>query len=48
MLLLTSWLADALDVGFTVTGFWPAVGGAIVITVVTWILDAFVVPRDER
>jgi putative membrane protein len=48
MLLLTSWLADVLDIGFTVTGFWPAVGGAIVITVVTWILDGLLAPRDER
>ena len=48
MLLLTSWLADVLDIGFTVTGFWPAVGGAIVITVVTWILDGFVESREER
>ena len=48
MLLLTDWLADALDIGFRVTGFWPAVGGAIVITVVTWILDGFVESREER
>lgn len=41
MLLLTSWVADKLDIGFHVTGFWPAVLGAIVITVVTWIVDAF-------
>ena len=39
MLKLTSWLADKLDIGFHVEGFWPAVGGAIVITVVTWIVD---------
>jgi putative membrane protein len=48
MLLLTSELADALDIGFRVTGFWPAVGGAIVITVVTWILDGFVESREDR
>ena len=48
MLLLTGWLADVFDIGFEVTGFWPAVGGAIVITVVTWILDGFVQRRDER
>jgi putative membrane protein len=48
MLLLTSELADALDIGFRVTSFWPAVGGAIVITVVTWILDALVEPREKR
>ena len=39
MLLLTSWVAGRLDLGFTVTGFWPAVGGAIVISLVTWALD---------
>jgi putative membrane protein len=39
MLLLTGWLAEELDIGFRVTGFWPAVGGAIVITVVTWVVD---------
>ena len=48
MLLLTGWLADVFGIGFEVTGFWPAVGGAIVITVVTWILDGFVQSRDER
>jgi putative membrane protein len=42
MLKLTSWLADQLDIGFHVEGFWPAVGGAIVITVVTWIVDSVV------
>jgi putative membrane protein len=42
MLLLTGWLAEQLDIGFVVTGFWPAVGGAIVITVVTWIVDGLI------
>jgi putative membrane protein len=42
LLLLTSWLADKFDIGFVVTGFWPAVGGAIVITVVTWIVDSLI------
>jgi putative membrane protein len=36
MLQLTSWLAGKLDVGFHVDGFMTAVGGAIVVTVVTW------------
>jgi len=48
MLLLASELADALDIGFRVTGFWPAVGGAIVITVVTWILDGMTESREDR
>jgi len=42
MLGLTSWLAGLLDIGFHVTGFWPAVLGAVVITVVTWIVDGLV------
>ena len=42
LLLLTGWVADKLDIGFEVTGFWPAVGGAIVITVVTWIVDGLI------
>src|SRR3954451_15250263 len=42
LLLLPSWVADQLGVGFHVTGFWPAVGGAIVITVVTWIVDGVI------
>jgi putative membrane protein len=42
MLLLTGWLADVLDVGFEVDGFWTAVVGAIVITVVTWVVDALI------
>ncbi len=40
MLLLTGWLAEQLGLGFRVDGFWSAVGGAVVITVVTWALDA--------
>jgi putative membrane protein len=42
LLMLTSWVADKLDIGFDVSGFWPAVGGAIVITVVTWIVDSLI------
>lgn len=41
MLMLTSSLADALDIGFRVKGFWTAVGGSIVITLVTWAVDSF-------
>lgn len=36
MLLFTEWLVDLFDVGFYVDGFWTALGGAIVITIVTW------------
>ncbi len=46
MLLLTGWLSGQLGLGFQVAGFWTAVGGAIVITVATWLLE--LVLRDER
>ena len=36
MLQLTAWLSGKLDLGFHVDGFLTAVGGAIVITIVTW------------
>jgi len=45
MLMLTGWLAEELGLGFRVTGFWPAVGGAIVITVVTWLVDRLIGDR---
>lgn len=48
MLLLTGKLADWLDISFVVDGFWTAVGGAIVITLVTWIVDGFVGEPDDR
>ncbi len=47
MLLLTSELAEALDIGFRVDGFWTAVGGAVVITVTTWVVDR-VLDEDRR
>jgi putative membrane protein len=47
LLLLTGWIADLLDVGFHVDGFWPAVGGAIIISITTWILDAIVGVGDR-
>ena len=46
MLRLTGWLAGELDIGFTVTGWWPAIGGAIVITLTTWVVDGIL--GDER
>ena len=48
MLMLTGWLAEQLDIGFRVTGFWPAVGGAIVVTVVTWVVDGLIGPDKDR
>jgi putative membrane protein len=39
MLLLTSKIADTLDLGFHVDGFWTAVWGSIVISLVGWAVD---------
>lgn len=39
MLLLTSWIAGLLDVPFHVDGFWSAVLGGLVISVVSWLLN---------
>ena len=36
MLLLTSWIAEGMDLGFRVDGFWPALLGALIISVVSF------------
>jgi putative membrane protein len=46
MLLLTARLADAFDIGFTVDGFWTAVIGSLVITVVGWGVRTALPSRD--
>jgi putative membrane protein len=46
MLMLTSWISGKLDLGFHVDGFWTALGGALVITVATWLLG--LVLKDDR
>lgn len=40
MLMLVGWLAGQLDVGFYVDGFWWAVLGSLVITIVSSAMDA--------
>jgi putative membrane protein len=47
MLMLTGWLAEQLDIGFRVSGFWPAVGGAIIITITTWLVDSLIGTRES-
>jgi putative membrane protein len=39
MLMLTSSLSDTLGLGFRVAGFWAAFWGALVVTLVSWILS---------
>jgi putative membrane protein len=46
MLMLTAQIADWLDIGFHVEGFWNALGGSIVITLVNWGTAAIVKDND--
>ena len=39
MLLLASWLAGLLDIGFAVDGFWPAFWGGLIISIVSAVLS---------
>ncbi|MFF0108945.1 phage holin family protein [Streptomyces hirsutus] len=46
MLLLTSWLADVFDLSFHVEGFWTAVLGGLVVSVVSWALNVVLPDGD--
>ena len=45
MLLLTEWIAEQLELSFRVDGFWPALLGALIVTVVSFLIN--VVLPDE-
>jgi putative membrane protein len=47
MLLLTSWITGKLDVQFHVDGFWAALLGSLVITVVGMLLNAVLPDKAE-
>jgi putative membrane protein len=42
---LCLWLVSRVVEGFVVAGFWPAVLGALLVSVVSWVLSAFVSDR---
>ncbi|MEU6384990.1 phage holin family protein [Streptomyces bauhiniae] len=46
MLLLTSWVCGQLNVGFHVDGFWTAVLGGLIISIVSWALN-LVLPDED-
>jgi putative membrane protein len=46
MLLLTSWVAGQLSLDFHVDGFWTAVLGGLIISVVSWALN-MALPDDK-
>ena len=47
MFWLTAWLAQKIDLPFHVDGFWDAFWGAIIVTVVTWLVG-IMLPRPDR
>ncbi|WP_030615361.1 phage holin family protein [Streptomyces sclerotialus] len=46
MLLLTSWLAGVLDLAFHVDGFWTAVLGGLIVSIVSWALHVILPDED--
>ncbi|SDT72557.1 phage holin family protein [Actinoplanes derwentensis] len=47
LLLLTSWIASQFDLGFHVDGVLPAVLGALLVGVVSWVLNMLVPDGDD-
>ncbi|RZU72605.1 putative membrane protein [Micromonospora kangleipakensis] len=47
LFLLTDWIARGLDLPFHVDGFWAAFWGAIVMAVVSWLINVVVPDRLE-
>ena len=46
MLMLTSWICDEVNVGFSVEGFWTALIGSIIVTLVTGFIDLVAIEDD--
>ncbi|MEO3860714.1 phage holin family protein [Acrocarpospora sp. B8E8] len=46
LLYLTSWIAGKIDLPFHVAGFWAAFWGAIIIGIVSWLLDLIIGVND--
>jgi putative membrane protein len=42
MLILTSWIAEGMGLGFRVNGFWAAFLGALIVSVVSFVLNRLV------
>ena len=47
MLMLTAWIGDWFDLAFEVDGFWAALLGALVISVVTFVLNVILPDKWE-
>ncbi|MEU5009122.1 phage holin family protein [Streptomyces sp. NPDC021749] len=46
MLLLTSWLAGKADLAFHVNGFWTAVLGGVIVSIVSWAMHVILPDED--
>ena len=47
MLMLTAWIGDQFDLAFEVDGFWAALLGALVISVVTFVINVVLPDKYE-
>ena len=48
LLMLTSWIAGLIGVGWQVDGFWSALFGSIIISIVSFILNAFIPDKQDK
>jgi putative membrane protein len=46
MLILTSWIAQGMALGFRVDGFWSGFLGALIVSAVSYVLNHLLVTRD--
>jgi putative membrane protein len=44
---LCLWLTSAVVPGFDVRGFWPAFGGALLVSALSWVVNGFVSDRGR-
>jgi putative membrane protein len=46
---VSAWISqEILDIGFVVDGFWPALFGGIVVSIVSFLLSLFLIDEDDR
>ena len=48
MLLITGWLSESWNLGFTVSGFWAAFFGGLVVGLVSTALSVGLAPKESR
>jgi putative membrane protein len=48
VLWLTGWVAQQLNIGFQVEGFWPALWGSIVISLISFVLSMLFLDDRDR